>query len=48
MRPLVNIDLIPDQVPAAQEQLQTLHEMWVELQKHLDLLQMVKDNKRLP
>jgi hypothetical protein len=41
MRPSVNIDLIPDHVPAAQERLQTLQKTRVELQK-------VKDDKRPP
>jgi hypothetical protein len=48
MKPLVNIGLIPEQVPAAQEQLQTLQNTRMELQEHLKCLQMTKDNKRLP
>jgi chromodomain-containing protein len=48
MRPSVNMDLIPDQVPAAQERLQTLQDTQAELQKCLEHLQMVKDNKRPP
>jgi chromodomain-containing protein len=48
MTPSVNVDLIPDHVPATQEQLQTLQETQVELQKCLDHLQKVKDNKRPP
>jgi hypothetical protein len=44
----VNIDLIPDHVPATQEWLQTLQETRVELQKHLDRLQKAKDNKKPP
>jgi hypothetical protein len=44
----VNIDLIPDHVPAAQERLQTLQRTRMELQEHLDHLQKVKDNKSLP
>jgi hypothetical protein len=48
MTPSVNINLIPDHVPAAQEQLQTLRETQVELQKHLDYLQKAKDDKRPP
>jgi chromodomain-containing protein len=48
IRPSVNIDLIPDHVPAAQERLQTLQKTRVELQECLDHLQKVKDDKRLP
>jgi hypothetical protein len=48
MTPSVNIDLIPDHVPAAQEQLQTLQKTRMELQEHLDHLQKVKDDKRPP
>jgi chromodomain-containing protein len=46
--PSVNVDLIPDHVSTAQERLQTLHKMQTELQKHLNLLQKAKDNKRPP
>jgi hypothetical protein len=48
MTPSVNIDLIPDHVPAAQEWLQTLQETRVDLQKHLDHLQKAKDDKKPP
>jgi hypothetical protein len=48
MTPSVNIDLIPDHVPAAQERLQTLQKTRVELQKRLDHLQKVKDDKTPP
>jgi chromodomain-containing protein len=48
MTPSINIDLIPDHVPATQEQLQTLQETRAELQKHLDRLQEAKDDKRPP
>jgi hypothetical protein len=48
MTPSVNIDLIPDHVPAAQERLQTLQKTRMELQKCLDHLQKVKDNKSPP
>jgi hypothetical protein len=46
--PSVNIDLIPDHVPATQEQLQTLQKVRAELQEHLDHLQKAKDDKRPP
>ena len=48
MKPSVNIDLIPDNMPAAQERIQTLHQTCTDLQAHLDHLQKVKDNKTLP
>jgi chromodomain-containing protein len=48
MTPSVNIDLIPDHVPAAQERLQTLQKTQTELQERLDHLQKVKDNKSPP
>src|SRR5258708_9781529 len=48
MQPSVNIDLIPDNVPAAQERIQTLHQTRTNLQAHLDQLQKVKDNKTPP
>src|SRR5713226_8055989 len=48
MKPSVNIDLIPDTVPATQERIQTLHQTRTNLQAHLDQLQKVKDNKMLP
>jgi hypothetical protein len=48
MTPSVNIDLIPDHVPAAQERLQTLQKTRMELQERLDHLQKVKDNKSPP
>jgi chromodomain-containing protein len=44
----VNIDLIPDHVPATQEWLQTLQETQVDLQRCLNHLQRVKDDKKLP
>ncbi len=48
MKPSVNIDLIPDNMPAAQERIQTLHQTRIDLQAHLDHLQKVKDNKTPP
>jgi integrase-like protein/chromodomain-containing protein len=48
MTPSVNIDLIPDHIPAAQERLQTLQRTRAELQERLDRLQKVKDNKSPP
>jgi integrase-like protein/reverse transcriptase-like protein len=48
MTPSVNIDLIPDHVPAAQERLQTLQKTQKELQEHLNHLQKVKDDKKPP
>jgi hypothetical protein len=44
----INIDLIPDHIPAAQERLQTLQKTRTELQECLNHLQKVKDNKSLP
>jgi chromodomain-containing protein len=44
----VNVDLIPDHVPATQERLQTLQKTRAELQEHLDRLQKAKDDKRPP
>ncbi len=48
MKPSVNIDLIPDNVPATQERIQTLHQTHVDLQEHLDHLQKVKESRILP
>ena len=48
MKPSVNIDLIPDNIPAVQERIQTLHQTCINLQTHLDQLQKVKDTKMLP
>ncbi len=48
MKPSVNIDLIPDNMPAAQERIQTLHQTCADLQTRLDHLQKVKDNKSPP
>src|SRR5713226_7862572 len=48
MKPSVNIDLIPDNVPAAQERIQTLHQTCINLQARLDQIQKVKDNKMPP
>jgi chromodomain-containing protein len=48
MMPSVNIDLIPDHIPATQERLQTLQKTRTELQERLDHLQKVKDNKSPP
>src|SRR5260370_565137 len=48
MKPSVNIDLIPDNVPAAQERIQTLHQTHIDLQERLDHLQKVKDNRTPP
>src|SRR5258708_19767847 len=48
MKPSVNVDLIPDNIPAAQERIQTLHQTCIDLQAHLDQLQKVKDNKMPP
>src|SRR5258708_19311340 len=39
MKPSVNIDLIPDNMPAAQERIQTLHQTCKDLQAWLDQLQ---------
>jgi reverse transcriptase-like protein/integrase-like protein/chromodomain-containing protein len=46
--PSIDIGLIPDHIPAAQEWLQTLQETRVELQECLDRLQKAKDDKKLP
>ena len=50
MKPSVNIDLIPDNVPATQERIQTLHQTHVDLQEHLDhhMPQKVKESRILP
>ena len=48
IKPSVNIDLILDNVPAAQERIQTLHQTRADLQACLDQLQKVKDNKTPP
>src|SRR5258708_18566082 len=48
MKPSVNINLIPDNMPAAQERIQTLHQTHTDLQACLDQLQKVKDNKMPP
>jgi hypothetical protein len=48
MTPSVNINLIPNHIPAAQERLQTLQETWAELQKCLNRLQEAEDDKRPP
>jgi integrase-like protein/chromodomain-containing protein/p58 integrase-like protein len=48
MTPSVNIDLIPDHVPATQERLQILQKTRTELQERLDHLQKVKDSKSPP
>src|SRR5258707_14486419 len=45
MKPSVNVDLIPDNVLAAQERIQVLHQTRVDLQARLDQLQKDKDNK---
>jgi len=48
IKPSVNIDLILDNVPAAQERIQTLHQTRTDLQARLDHLQKVKENKSPP
>src|SRR5258707_3866182 len=48
MKPSVNINLIPDNIPATQERIQTLHQTHTDLQACLDQLQKVKDNKMPP
>jgi hypothetical protein len=48
MTPSINIGLIPDHIPATQEQLQTLQKTRIELQEHLDHLQKAKEDKRPP
>jgi hypothetical protein len=48
MTPSINIDLIPDHIPAAQEQLQTLQKTQIELQGCLNHLQKVKNDKTPP
>src|SRR5260370_11523308 len=48
MKASVTIGLIADNMPAAQERIQSLHQTCTNLQAHLDHLQKVKDNKTPP